>query len=126
MDLIIESEFYEPIIDELGNYIDYIPKSSKFKGESCRGVLIHILNRDKFSPIKFGICIIDALVKSHPTHFSSILDSKLDEVTRIDKFYGSNHLRKALLGSAKISEVFEQIETQSDEWDSIRKEFLFY
>lgn len=31
MDLIIESEFYEPSIDELGNYIDYLPTSSKFK-----------------------------------------------------------------------------------------------
>ena len=31
MDLIIESDNYEPNIDELGNYIDYIPSSSKFK-----------------------------------------------------------------------------------------------
>jgi hypothetical protein len=31
MDLIIESEFYEPSIDELGNYIDYLPSSSKLK-----------------------------------------------------------------------------------------------
>jgi hypothetical protein len=31
MDLIIESEFYEPSIDELGNYIDYLPTSCKLK-----------------------------------------------------------------------------------------------
>jgi hypothetical protein len=31
MDLTIESEFYEPSIDELGNYIDYLPSASKLK-----------------------------------------------------------------------------------------------
>ena len=31
MDLIIESDFYEPSIDEEGNYIDYLPTTSKFK-----------------------------------------------------------------------------------------------
>ena len=30
MDLIIESDIYEPNIDENGNYADYIPPSSKF------------------------------------------------------------------------------------------------
>ena len=36
MDLIVESDIYEPCIDENGNYVDYIPPSSKFKnGMRC-------------------------------------------------------------------------------------------
>lgn len=31
MDLITESDIYEPNIDENGNYSDYLPSSSKFK-----------------------------------------------------------------------------------------------
>lgn len=31
MDISLESDIYEPNIDENGNYIDYIPPSSKFK-----------------------------------------------------------------------------------------------
>jgi len=30
MDLIIESDIYQPNIDENGNYLDYLPSSSKF------------------------------------------------------------------------------------------------
>ena len=36
MDLIVESDIYEPCIDEKGNYMDYLPPSSKFKnGMRC-------------------------------------------------------------------------------------------
>ena len=31
MDLIVESDYYEPSLDEIGNYIDYLPTSNKFK-----------------------------------------------------------------------------------------------
>jgi hypothetical protein len=31
MDLVVESDIYEPYVDEKGNYADYIPPSSKFK-----------------------------------------------------------------------------------------------
>lgn len=31
MELIVESDIYEPCIDESGNYSDYLPPSSKFK-----------------------------------------------------------------------------------------------
>ena len=31
MDLIVESDIYEPCIDDNGNYSDYLPPSSKFK-----------------------------------------------------------------------------------------------
>ena len=31
MDLIIDSDIYEPCIDENGNYSDYVPSSNKFK-----------------------------------------------------------------------------------------------
>lgn len=31
MDLIVESDIYEPSLDECGNYIDYLPTSGKFK-----------------------------------------------------------------------------------------------
>ena len=53
MDLIIESDFYEPSIDELGNYIDYIPSSNKFKNGikcPCGTRKEHIFdNRQSFS-----------------------------------------------------------------------------
>jgi hypothetical protein len=31
MDLAVEPDIYEPNIDETGNYLDYVPSSSKFK-----------------------------------------------------------------------------------------------
>ena len=31
MDLIVESDIYEPCVDDNGNYSDYLPSSSKFK-----------------------------------------------------------------------------------------------
>ena len=53
MDLITESEFYEPSIDELGNYIDYLPTASKFKNGircSCGTRKEHIFDtRQSFS-----------------------------------------------------------------------------
>jgi uncharacterized pyridoxal phosphate-containing UPF0001 family protein len=31
MDLIVDSDIYEPCVDEKGNYSDYLPSSNKFK-----------------------------------------------------------------------------------------------
>lgn len=53
MDLIIESDIYQPNIDENGNYLDYLPSSSKFKNGfrcSCGTRKEHIFdNRQSFS-----------------------------------------------------------------------------
>ena len=53
MDLQVESDIYEPNIDEDGNYSDYLPKSSKFSNGlrcPCGARKEHIFdNRQSFS-----------------------------------------------------------------------------
>ena len=46
MDLIVDSDIYEPCIDEKGNYSDYLPSSNKFKNGlrcNCGSRREHIL-----------------------------------------------------------------------------------
>jgi uncharacterized protein YbbC (DUF1343 family) len=104
----------------------FTPKENKFKNQKCLGSLIKVKDREKFNPIKTGILIITSLSQSHPKYFKKILSSSLCEITRLDKFYGSNLLRKVILNTANISEVFEQIKTDTEIWGSIRKKFLLY
>ena len=45
MDIAVESDIYEPYMDETNNYIDLIPPSNKFI-HGLRWMRIHILPKD--------------------------------------------------------------------------------
>jgi hypothetical protein len=77
MDLAIESDIYEPNIDDNGNYLDYLPTSSKFKNGlrcSCGTRKEHIFDiRQSFS--------IHIKTKTHQKWLSDLNLNKMNYFT---------------------------------------------
>jgi hypothetical protein len=77
MDLAIESDIYEPCINEKGDYIDFLPASSKFKNGlrcHCGSRNEHIFdNRNSFS------CHIRT--KTHQKWLTNLNSNKLNYFT---------------------------------------------
>ena len=44
----------------------YEPSDSKHRGQVCRGVQIHILDRDELQPVRTALNLLDALRTVHP------------------------------------------------------------
>ncbi len=47
----------------------FVPKSSKFKGQTCQGVALTVLSRDRFDALRLGLEIAVALRRLHPEAF---------------------------------------------------------
>jgi hypothetical protein len=77
MELIIESDIYDPSIDENGNYIDYIPPSNKFKNGlrcSCGSRREHIFDsRQSF--------LLHIKTKTHQKWISELNANKMNYFT---------------------------------------------
>ncbi|MCS7265583.1 MAG: DUF1343 domain-containing protein [Armatimonadetes bacterium] len=69
--------------------VRFVPATSKHAGEICKGVQVHVIDRDKFSPVRTGLCIIAAFKQLHPKEFS------WKEAT-FDRLVGTNFIRKAM------------------------------
>jgi uncharacterized protein YbbC (DUF1343 family) len=57
--------------------VEFTPKSSKFKGERCRGINIALTNRSSFESVKTGLAIACTLRRSHPNEW------KVDDYGRL-------------------------------------------
>jgi predicted transcriptional regulator len=91
MDLIIDSDIYEPNIDDNGNYNDYLPPSSKFKNGlrcPCGARKDHVFD----TRISFS-CHIKT--KTHQKWLSELNKNKMN-------FYSECEKLKEVVGSQKI------------------------
>ncbi len=50
--------------------VSFSPNFSKFRGETCQGVQIHVIDRSVFSPVQMGLRILLVLRQRYPREFS--------------------------------------------------------
>jgi len=102
MDLVIESDIYEPTINEKGDYIDVIPCSYKFKNGircSCGTRKEHIYdNRQSF--------LIHCKTKTHQKWLNEINMNKMN-------YYVENVKLKELIDNQKI--IIARLQKEQDE-----------
>jgi hypothetical protein len=103
MDLTVESDIYEPNIDENGNYIDYIPASNKFKNGlrcSCGTRKDHIFDtRQSF--------VIHIKTK---THQKWLLDLNINKMN----FFTENIKLNETISNQKI--IIARLQRENDEY----------
>jgi uncharacterized protein YbbC (DUF1343 family) len=49
--------------------ISFIPGASKFKGESCQGVLMEVTDASEFEPLRTALSLLKVVLSSHSTDF---------------------------------------------------------
>ena len=102
MDLAIEPDIYEPIMDEKGNYIDYLPPSSKFQNGlrcACGSRKEHVFDtRQSFSG--------HAKTKTHQKWLTDLNNNKMN-------YFSENIKLKELIATQKL--VIAQLQREKDE-----------
>lgn len=115
MDLALESDIYEPTIDNECNYIDYIPPSSKFKNGlrcPCGARKDHIFDsRQSFAGhIK---------TKTHAKWLIDLNNNKTNYYTECEKLKDVVNSQKIIIAQKdkEISILLEKIQTKSNTID---------
>jgi hypothetical protein len=102
MDLIIESDIYEPCVNDNGNYSDYVPSSNKFKNGlrcPCGSRKEHIFDsRQSFS----------SHIKTK-THIKWIIDLNANKMN----FYTENIKLNETLNNQKL--IIAKLQRENDE-----------
>ncbi|WP_261129310.1 DUF1343 domain-containing protein [Bacillus sp. Marseille-Q3570] len=100
------------------------PAISKYKGETCQGLHIHVFDRDLFKPVETASAMIETLKSTHPDSFEwiQIKDSRY----MIDLILGTDQFRLNLQEKKPILEWLHLQESLLDEFIEKRGNVLLY
>lgn len=74
----------------------FMPSASKYAGEVCEGVQVHVLERHLLRPVALGVWLLATLRRLYPEFFGWIMPSWEGHLPHIDLLTGSDQLRHCL------------------------------
>jgi len=103
----------------------FIPSASKYIGEPCHGVQLHVLNRRIFRPVRTGVHLLAALKKLYPDAFQW---RPTDErgLSYIDLLAGTDRLRLDLDRGVPASEICDAWDEEVQSFQNLRESCMIY
>lgn len=95
------------------------PTFSKFKGEPCRGIQIHVLDRHAFDPLRMVLHLLHQLIRMHPNEFE--FKSEI-----FDRLSGSPAIRESLEQGRSAHEIISGWQQDLTSFRQRRARFLLY
>jgi len=97
--------------------ISFVPDSTKFKGEKCGGVRIHLEHRDLLQVIPAGMNIVEALYKLYPNEY---------KIEANDGLIGSKSVPEKIKKGVPLTEIMKEWQPKIEEFKKIREKYLLY
>ncbi len=102
----------------------FLPTTSKYAGESCQGVQIHILDRTLFEPLSTAFTAIETVRRLHADHFAWRVPQ--DGIHNFDLLAGTDQIRLALDRGASTAELLATWAADREPFAALRRRFLIY
>lgn len=99
--------------------IVFTPQFSKYEGEVCHGVALHITDPKQVAPIEVAVWMLSILIAEHPSEFEF-------RETHFDRLAGSSTLRKTLLAGTPCNEIIESWAIGIEQFRVRREPYLLY
>ncbi len=97
----------------------FTPSFSKYQGELCQGIQIHVLDRDQFQPVQTGLYIIREVLNLHPEEFRF-------ENETFDRLAGNSWIRRMLNESRAVDAIVNRWQPVLAEFKQRREKYLLY
>lgn len=105
---------------------DFIPQvisgkafEPKFEGIQCRGIRIHIEERNAIEPLRLGIALLSAVKSVHH-------DQMTFDAMRFDRLSGSSRIRMLLESGADVEEITDMWGDDIRRFGDVRSRYLQY
>jgi uncharacterized protein YbbC (DUF1343 family) len=99
------------------------PTFSKYKGELCKGVQIHVKDRNKVEVFKIGLYLLNEIKEMSSESFNWIPPFKADSHYFIDLLMGTDEVR---LGKCSIDEMLERFSKQIEVFRALKSKYHLY
>lgn len=102
----------------------FVPTFSKYKGEMCQGVQMHIIEERDCLPVLAGLSLMDEIRAMHGDHFEIFTDKNdIQKPTTLDRLLGTCSYR---LGGLSASELIEENRPALEAFNARRRDFFLY
>jgi len=96
----------------------FTPTFSKYQGEVCQGVQLHVVDRDRFEPVRTGLHVLRAIRQVWP--------DKFQWRSSMDRLSGSDEVRLALERGDTPEQIVESWSAAIQEYDRVRRKYFLY
>lgn len=97
----------------------FTPTFSKYEGQLCQGIQLHITDRELFRPILTTLYVLREVLNLHPDDF------KFRDQT-FDRLAGNGWLRRTLAESRTVDAIEDRWQAELDEFQTRREPHLLY
>lgn len=101
----------------------FTPTFSKYTNETCGGVQVHILDRDKFQAVKTGWAMLDIIRRMYPNDYKTSLPYKEGCKCMLEFNTGCTYIKDQ---TYTLEEQFKIIERDTEEFKKTRAKYLIY
>lgn len=99
------------------------PAFSKHKGELCKGVQVHVTDRNKVEAFKIGLYLLNEIKEMSGENFKWLPPFKADSHYFIDLLMGTDEVR---LGKSSIEKMLEGFNKQIDAFKELKSKYHLY
>jgi uncharacterized protein YbbC (DUF1343 family) len=97
----------------------YTPWFSKYQGELCQGVQVHVINRNTFDPVRSALHFMHETALLHP-------DKLTFNASSFDRLAGNSWIREALQAGKIVDDIVQNWERDLREFKKKRAGYLLY
>lgn len=97
----------------------FLPTFSKWQGELCHGVQLHVTNRDLYRPVRTGVALLLALRHLWPEEFRW-----LKAGSQADRLIGDIHVRQDIDAGASLDDIEARWQPRLTHFRDIRAHLL--
>jgi uncharacterized protein YbbC (DUF1343 family) len=104
--------------------LHFTPVTSKYEGEACQGVQVHVMDREKVAPVQIAFAMVESLKKLYPMDFTWMEPFKGRYF--IDLLMGTDQFRRAVDQQTSLLKWLHNEERSLEEFCRTREKYLLY
>jgi uncharacterized protein YbbC (DUF1343 family) len=95
------------------------PTFSKFQGQACQGIQLHVMDRNRFQAVRTALHVLSILRKEYPAQFQW-------RESHMDRLSGSDDVRKAIDQGISVDRIMTSWEEGLKAFNTLRQRYLLY
>lgn len=102
------------------------PTTSKWAGQDCGGVQVHITDPAHWQPIDVWLNVIAAIRDQYPDEFAWLMPTSEGGKVHFDRLIGSDRVRLSIEAGTPVADITRDWEASIAAFEESRKPFLLY
>jgi uncharacterized protein YbbC (DUF1343 family) len=96
----------------------FIPTFSKHKDQRCGGVQVHVVDRDKYTPVKTALNMIETIMRLYTNEFQFI--------KHFDLLMGTDKIRNDLSKRLSVDDIVQSWKDEISDFANVRSKYILY